>query len=759
MVREKRIHSFNLWFADFETFTPDSLYFKRNSVYKKDGTLDISKCRTRAYIWSLVKIPVWYNNHLKPHAQWTFTNNKKPKAYLGVDMNELFKKMIYDSDKQRYRFKHKLIFHNGMGWDQWFILFWLQEQENFKAVLNDDIYQKDGDDETRNEKLKDRPYNFYTASVACQYFCLSIYIWIPSVKKHAVITCYDSMKWIPGSVENISKEYCIGKNAIMDEWLKENYPDINKDDLEKKSLDLDYVQDIDNEYIYTRDDGKILIKDFITRNNTTKTGVKAIQERVFGDSIIMAYVVAYCILNEIISVSIDGRIKGTSSSIALQKFTHEYCLTHNITNKDDKNPKNFWNKNIYLIDEQDRQEVNNLFRNYRTGGFCSLNENYQGFWIKRDDIKSYDVCSLYPSICVDNELPYGKVTIMDKLPKNLKHKFVFVSFEADRIQQHIKDRTTAMIPYKWYDGIKPKDVHYTKDLKGPIKGFTILKAFKDIYSNEKRFTIDNLHNIKYYVFNSDYYLKEFMSEKYKIKQHATKASEKKAAKTVMNGFTGKAAQSEDNIETTMSLYSFLDMFDNVDDLYKQAQDMNIIGEYSEWEKLYEAYQNKDWITIQNLTYETSSDVPYAYFPLYIAITSLGRYKTMKTEWEHIEAAKNNVALYHDTDSYKFFGKDLDNSITTNKKESKLGYWLEEFKGEVDELIIWEPKTWIGYKSKIKVDDERKRYVLATGGIRPDDVIDYCIKHNRELKKEVKIKTKASHKCIGGKVLIECEKEL
>ena len=37
------IKSFRLYFADFETFTTETQFFKKHIQYKKDGTIDYSK--------------------------------------------------------------------------------------------------------------------------------------------------------------------------------------------------------------------------------------------------------------------------------------------------------------------------------------------------------------------------------------------------------------------------------------------------------------------------------------------------------------------------------------------------------------------------------------------------------------------------------------------------------------------------------------------------------------------------------------------
>ena len=115
-----------------------------------------------------------------------------------------------------------------------------------------------------------------------------------------------------------------------------------------------------------------------------------------------------------------------------------------------------------------------------------------------------------------------------------------------------------------------------------------------------------------------------------------------------------------------------------------------------------------------------------------------------------------TGCYSDTDSYKFFGEPLNDDEVTTKKESKLGYWLEEFNNEVDYFIVVRPKVWIGYKSK---QDE---YLIASGGVNGKAVEEYLRKNNNDLSclnGNVKLKDKTSKRCLGGRVIIDIEKEL
>ena len=65
------------------------------------------------------------------------------------------------------------------------------------------------------------------------------------------------------------------------------------------------------------------------------------------------------------------------------------------------------NKYIFKVDNEQKQKINEFFYPWCHGGFCSLNQDYIDKEIKDTNLKSYDVCSLYPSVCAFNDLPYG----------------------------------------------------------------------------------------------------------------------------------------------------------------------------------------------------------------------------------------------------------------------------------------------------------------------------------------------------------------
>ncbi|MBR4485922.1 hypothetical protein IKS57_00885 [bacterium] len=117
------IQTKNLWFADLETFTINSNFFKKHAVYKiKEKDLDMKKCKTASYCYSLVKIPVAFTPE---NPQWHFIKGLKDynkKIKYGYDIGHMFQSIIYDTEKSRYRYDNVLYFHNGHNFDNYFIL-------------------------------------------------------------------------------------------------------------------------------------------------------------------------------------------------------------------------------------------------------------------------------------------------------------------------------------------------------------------------------------------------------------------------------------------------------------------------------------------------------------------------------------------------------------------------------------------------------------------------------------------------------------
>ena len=730
----KFIHTKNIWFADLETFSVNSNYFKKHAVYYiKDRKINYKYCATTYYAYSLVKLPVAFT---QDNPKWHFINDLKDynkKLIFGHDLLDMFKHIIYDSNKSRYRFNNVLYFHNGQNFDNYFILSWIKETKIFKYVNDEKI------------ELDKHPYNFFVANMSQGYFLLSLYFWIEEKKKHCQVIINDSRKLIMGSVESISKSYA---NGIYKDRIVADFGNL---DLNKKPLDVDYITDIDNQYWYTNDNKKIPLSDINKGGRYPNKNIAMIKDRVGNDSLIMAIVLSYLIIDGVISDIYSNRVFATIGSVSTMKYSKFMINKLGLKEKEDKDPKTFWNTYIFKIDKETKQKINEVFYPWCHGGFCSLNNEYANQLIESNNLKSIDVCSLYPSVCVNNQLPYGIYKKVKKLPKDLNNKFVFVYFEADKAQQLVKN-CCDMLPLWWNKSLTDyerkteyNNQHYTKQLKGPLYVYDVLPTCQNIWWNEKYFKFYGIKNITYYVFSADYYLKDFMAAMYEDKKNAKNEVQKLSAKLVLNSLTGKFGQKELK-EVGLDLESIIDD-NNLEDIIKEF----ILTETknNEEEELNKRINKLVVGDIENLNVLKELEVPHGYFPAYAAITALGRYKTMFTQLELCYNNSDYLIGYSDTDSIKGIF-DIDQKYLTTTKE--LGRWSEEWNNKAKYFKYLRPKVW-GCAT-----EDKQLYKVATGGINPNKLIN-TIKTIDNFNKDASIASTMTHRVIGGKIIIDKEKKI
>lgn len=748
-----------LYFADFETFTPESEFFKKNAKYKEDGTLDFEKCKTAMYIYSLVKLPIYYNRQQKQYMFNKQLANYDKQVKIGNNIKDMLYTIAYDTKKSRIRKRNTLYFHNGMNFDNFFILDWMKQQD-FKYVNSEDLKELKG-------KLDG--INFFTSNMITGFFNLTIYLWIPQAKAHSRIRILDTRKLIAGSVESISKEYA---NKIYKDRIIKDFGNI---DLEKKGTGKDlkkwmlYITDMDLNNWFTIDGEKINFKILKTlnihgMNDKLPNNFKLLLERVKNDSLIMCIILSYLIIDNVISYPGDPMIPATTGQLATMKFSHDYIKEHNITSEEDKNPKIFWNKFIFEIDNETKNKVNNDFVGWRHGGFCSLNEDYQNIIVEEEKgftNKSYDVTSLYPSVCVYNELPYGNYRKIKKLPKDYENYFIFVSFECEEVEQLITN-CCDMIPIyvnpnatKLQKEVEYKGLHYVRKISGNLKFYDILKTCKDVWWNENFFKITGLKNIEYYLFKKKPYLKDFMNKYYQDKLNADlnhNDIQKLAAKLILNSLTGKFGQKELQ-ETFIDVFNIANATSDVEEFLKVCEELNIKAtKNTTKEKLIEKYNNTSKEDTERLTFEKVKDVAHGYLPCYCAITLLGRYKTMFTQLDHCYNNKNDIIIYSDTDSMKGrFKHGIKEELITTSKE--LGKWTEEFKGKAKYLKVIRPKVWgCG-------DINNKIITVASGGINPEKLKQYLDYDFNKFTEEATIPATQIIRCIGGKIIIDINKKI
>lgn len=734
-----------VWAADLETFSAESEYWKRTNS-------------TRMYIASYQQVPATYDRE-KPG----YVFKKEQPVRLSTDFEDMFNNIFYDNIHQKPRMSNLVFFHNGIEFDYKFILDWLLTSEYVYVMDNNWFVDRKG------VMKKHKSENFFITSKIPSFMNLFICKWIPEKNKHAVIELADSLKIIQGSIKTISEDYVIKwndkkkewKHGVMYDWVIENHLDLEK--LRKvDEFSPNDVYDMDNYYIYSHEAGRLPIKAFNTGSGVHMYGgnVATFKARVVNDTYILSAVIAYSMIFNGITIADAPAIRKTSASYALNTFTHEYCLEHpELKDKDGKYPKSkeLW-EHILRIKYDDKLKVNSTFLDWRTGGFCSYNEDYLK---KKIDVKvmggyifSYDVNSLYPSICMKNALPYGKYKKLKKLPKNYKDKFIFVHWKCSSIKQLVTN-CCNMIHRSWvHDEEQPI---YRRTVNGDVECFDILAAYQDIWSNTNYFEMLNVYDVEYYVFDKEPYLQKIMKEKYEIKRTSS-GIRKIVAKLVMNSLTGKPAQSEFQ-KATLEMKCLKTIFKDADELFNSIKDVFIYEKYIPVAITKEYVQDK-WNKDENIIYiDDSSEIAYSYYPLYCAITLLGRYVTRITQLKFCFDNPEALVLYSDTDSIKGWtpNKLFDSSIVS---EDEAGLWKEEFKSiGIKEFMVIKPKFWL---TDLYMGDKAKDIApcCATSGIKTKELIEHMNNQPIEyILTHHEVQSKEAVRVNGGVLIIDKLKDI
>ena len=746
--------------ADFETFTSDTEYFNKNIVYKKDGSIDYSLCKTNIYAYSISTIPVRYD---KKDSNWKLLSKKKGRSLLscsfGYTMEDFMNKIMLKDYRHGTYYKEVICwFHNGHKFDFHFIHAWIQEHsDNWTFYKWEDLHVEN---KTVDKRLMDfKGKNLYHYEKLGKYIVLDVYIWNEVAQYHVHVDFWDSVLLWKQSVEKISTTYLLtDKDSDIKQWINENFYDA-LDTLRKvKEIDFNDYQDIDTKYLTLKGGIKV---ELTTRPSKSCNKVRILYERVVNDSCIMSAFFAYLIVHNVITIPTQPKLYRTAGSLAIGRFAHDYINNHNIS-QDDRNPDIFWDKYIWEIKKDKKEEVCKLFQPWLTGGYCSYNEQWLRKIVKDKVIFSYDVNSLYPWVCSTYELPYGEPIISDKL---VKGRYAFVSFDCDEITQ-LNKRVPNMVPKKWIkhsDRLTTyKDTYiirnsngnlnpvysnlpqYFTHLKGDIKGFLDQPLFDDVYGNKEWFSIKGLRNVKYYCFKTKFFIKDFMDKYFLTKMNAKTTAEKETAKLNLNSPTGKLG------EKIFKQQQFC-VGDVLEQDWETLMDDGYLDTSNEYLELFKSNPNK--YAQAHITYNTFKMANHAYYPAYQAITFRARYKTIKTALDMATKYSDLWVLYCDTDSIKGFS---DGSLFSSDiiDDKKLGYWKQEFikkDNKVKEFLVLRAKSWAAQWEDNSIS-------LATGGINPSDVLK-AITNISDLLTQDSFLTKISKLTKYGVVIINGYKKM
>lgn len=329
-----------------------------------------------------------------------------------------------------------------------------------------------------------------------------------------------------------------------------------------------------------------------------------------------------------IEYSKNYEVKKTASSSSWNNFKKWY---------EDRYSKQIF-KNKYGFDEE---TYNYLSPSY-FGGLSIINDFYKHKEVK-GEISYYDINSSYPSVFVDNLMPYG-------LPQENKPKGDYVYMVDATIRNPIKkEKRMCSHLHNWVKMGRLNRESYLDEYQGIMRVMYCSEEWEEI-----KLTYDfEILSEKNIYFKASRELGEYIKLLYRLKENAINNVEKGDHKLILNSFYGKWGQNYLHARK---------------DLYLANWD----------EKLKYHYGNY----VYRVSTETSKDVKY--LPIAIFTTSYARVKLLKVVRQNLDNW-----LYGDTDSIIIKGKKC-NGIKEDK--SKLGYWKKE--GEGTRFKVLKTKCYI-----------------------------------------------------------------
>lgn len=289
-----------------------------------------------------------------------------------------------------------------------------------------------------------------------------------------------------------------------------------------------------------------------------------------------------------------------------------------------------WRKDKYLLckndmKKSDNEEVVEIVRKSYKGGITKVNPKYAN--VEFNDVISFDVNSLYPSVMYENTMPIGEGEIYPDIRTAYRHgkrKFimcVFVMYAKVRKGKHAfigsqsgfsyarkysydEEMTNKML-YLWYDEFRLFTLIY--DAQFVVQKVVGFRQAKDVF-------------------------KPYIDRWYKVKENAKTGAERSLAKLMLNSLYGKFGMNENRISK----------------LPVGVSDDSII------------YKTNEKCTI------------YYYKEVASYITSMARCKLVS-----FMNRCDDRFLYCDTDSVYIIGSDIPEVFREVIDDKKLGYWKYE----------------------------------------------------------------------------------
>ena len=186
----------------------------------------------------------------------------------------------------------------------------------------------------------------------------------------------------------------------------------------------------------------------------------------------------------------------------------------------------------YQLIKDENEEINEIVRKSYRGGITKVNKKYAGKVI--EDVVSFDVNSLYPSVMYDNPMPIGMGKIYNSIEECVKDRryiyivVVVVSYAKVRKGFHSFIGNTSGFTYSRkyeYDDELINKTLYLWDKE--------YKLFNRIYENTS--VISKVVGYKH----ANYVFKDYIDRWYKVKENAKTPAERQLAKLMLNSLYGK----------------------------------------------------------------------------------------------------------------------------------------------------------------------------------------------------------------------------
>ena len=186
------------------------------------------------------------------------------------------------------------------------------------------------------------------------------------------------------------------------------------------------------------------------------------------------------------------------------------------------------------------EEVVEIVRKSYRGGITKVNPKYAG--IEFNDVISFDVNSLYPSVMYENPMPIGEGKIYKTIEEGVKDRrclfivVVFVQYAKVRTGQHAfignQSGFSYARKYSYDDELDNKMLYLWKDE---------FELFKLVY--DAQYEILKVVGWK----KANYVFKDYIDRWYKVKKNAKNDVERSLAKLMLNSLYGKFGMNDNRV--------------------------------------------------------------------------------------------------------------------------------------------------------------------------------------------------------------------